>query len=120
MVNDNIAFTAIYDEKIVGFLIMKRFEESFDILRFCYVIVDDTKRGNGYGKQMMILALKYAKEILVLKKLVLVCLNVMWLHITAINQLDLNKISQIPNIYLWVKNGNVQSLKLIFSLIKFF
>ena len=120
MVNDNIAFTAIYDEKIVGFLIMKRFEESFDILRFCYVIVDDTKRGNGYGKQMMILALKYAKEIFGAKK---VSLGVFECNVAAYNcykSVGFNKISQIPNIYLWVKNGNVQSLKLSFSLIKFF
>lgn len=82
VVNDNISFTAIYDEKIVGFLIMKRFEESFDILRFCYVIVDDTKRGNGYGKQMMILALKYAKEIFGAKK---VSLGVFECNVAAYN-----------------------------------
>ena len=38
------------------------------VLRFGFVIVDDTKRGMGYGKEMLQLSLKYAFEILKVEK----------------------------------------------------
>ena len=42
---------------------MRRPSESFEKLRFGFVIVDPGKRGQGYGKNMLKLGLKYAKEI---------------------------------------------------------
>ena len=42
---------------------MRRPSESFEELRFGFVIVDPEKRGQGYGKNMLKLGLKYAKEI---------------------------------------------------------
>ena len=63
-----MAFTAIDDDEIVGFFTMRRPGESFDELRFGFVIVDPEKRGKGYGKRMLLLGVKYAKEIFGAKK----------------------------------------------------
>jgi len=62
-VSDLMAFTAIDDDDVVGFFTMRRPTESFDELRFGFVIVDSNKRGKGYGKQMLKQGLVYAKEI---------------------------------------------------------
>mgnify|MGYP001520767512 FL=1 len=42
---------------------MRRPRESFEELRFGFVIVNPEKRGQGYGKNMLKLGLKYAKDI---------------------------------------------------------
>lgn len=63
-VNNLMAFTAIDDNEIVGFFTMRRPSENFDELRFGFIIVDSEKRGKGYGKRMLQLGVKYAKEIL--------------------------------------------------------
>ena len=67
-VNNFMAFTAIDDNEVVGFFTMRRPTESFDELRFGFVIVDPEKRGKGYGKGMLRLGVKYAKEIFKAKK----------------------------------------------------
>ena len=41
------------------------------IVRLGFIIVDDTKRGKGYGKKMVQLATKYAFEFLGAKKVTL-------------------------------------------------
>lgn len=53
------AFTAYDDDGIVGFFTLRKPGEE-NILRIGFVIVDPDKRGKGYGKQMMKLALEYA------------------------------------------------------------
>lgn len=58
--------TALEGEAVAGHLVM-RFTEP-DVLRFGFVIVDDSCRGAGYGKRMLRLALKYAFEILQVSK----------------------------------------------------
>lgn len=63
-VNNLMAFTAIDDDELVGFFTMRRPSENIDELRFGFVIVDLEKRGKGYGKRMLQLGIKYAKEIL--------------------------------------------------------
>ncbi len=63
-----MAFTAIDDNEITGFFTMRNPSESFDELRFGFVVVDSLKRGKGYGKNMLQLGLKYAKEIYGAKK----------------------------------------------------
>ncbi|MBQ9673802.1 MAG: GNAT family N-acetyltransferase [Ruminococcus sp.] len=63
-----MAFTAIDDNEIVGFFTMRRPTDSFDELRFGFVVVDPEKRGKGYGKRMLQLGLKYAKKIYGAKK----------------------------------------------------
>jgi len=67
-VNNLIAFTAVDDDELVGFFTMRRPTKSFDVLRFGFVVVDPRKRGNGYGKTMLQLGIKYAKEIFGAKK----------------------------------------------------
>ena len=51
-------FTAVDDDGIVGHLVMRYVDEEKSVIRFGFVIVDDSKRGKGYGKQMIQLALK--------------------------------------------------------------
>lgn len=63
--------TAFDDSGVVGHLIMRFTDEAKTVLRFGFVIVDDTKRGMGYGKEMLSLSLKYAFEILKVKKVTL-------------------------------------------------
>lgn len=62
-VNNLMAFTTIEDNEIVGFFTMRRPSESFDELRFGFVVVNPEKRGKGYGKAMLQLGLKFAFEI---------------------------------------------------------
>ena len=47
---------------------MRKPSDFFDELRFGFVVVDSEKRGKGYGKKMLQLGLKYAKEIYGAKK----------------------------------------------------
>lgn len=67
-VTNLMAFTAIDEDEVVGFFTMRKPSESFDELRFGFVVVDSRKRGKGYGKRMLQLGLKYAKEIYGAKK----------------------------------------------------
>ena len=62
-VSNLMAFTAIDDKDIVGFFTMRRPNEFFEEVRVGFVIVDPEKRCQGYGKNMLKLGLKYAKEI---------------------------------------------------------
>ncbi|MBQ8325859.1 MAG: GNAT family N-acetyltransferase [Lachnospiraceae bacterium] len=69
---DNFYPMTAFDESgVVGHLIMRFTDEEKTTLRFGFVIVDDSKRGMGYGKEMLKLALKYAFEILKVKKVTL-------------------------------------------------
>lgn len=63
--------TAFDEDGAAGHLIMRFIDEEKRILRFGFVIVDDKKRGKGYGKEMLLLALKYAFEILKVNKVTL-------------------------------------------------
>ena len=63
--------TAFDDSGIVGHLIMRFTDAEKSTLRFGFVIVDDSKRGMGYGKQMLRLALRYAFDILKVQKVTL-------------------------------------------------
>ena len=69
---DNFFPMTAFDESgVVGHLIMRFTDEKKAILRFGFVIVDDSKRGMGYGKEMLQLALQYAFEILKAEKVTL-------------------------------------------------
>ncbi len=70
-VKNLMAFTAIEDNEVVGFFTMRNPGESLDELRFGFVIVDSEKRGKGYGKKMLQLGIKYAKDIYGAKKVTL-------------------------------------------------
>lgn len=67
--SDNFYPMTAFDENgVAGHLIMRFTDEKKTTLRFGFVIVDDSKRGMGYGKEMIRLALKYAFEIIKAEK----------------------------------------------------
>ncbi len=61
-------FTAFDETGIIGFFTLRNPGESFEELRFGFVIVDPRKRGKGYGKAMLQLGLKFVFEIYGAKK----------------------------------------------------
>ena len=48
----------------VGHLILRYTNKEKSIIRFGFVIVDDSKRGKGYGKRMLQMAIRYAFDML--------------------------------------------------------
>jgi len=56
-------FTAFDESGPVGFFTVRTPGEDDRVVRFGFVIVNPSKRGMGYGKQMLSLALKYIFEI---------------------------------------------------------
>lgn len=61
--------TAFDESGVVGHLIMRFTDEEKKILKFGFIIVDDSKRGKGYGKEMITLSLQYAFNILKAEKI---------------------------------------------------
>lgn len=69
---DNFYPLTAFDETgVVGSLILRYTDEEKKTLRVGFVIVDDAKRGMGYGKEMMLLTEKYAFELFGAEKLTL-------------------------------------------------
>ncbi len=69
---DNFYPMTAFDEGgVVGHLILRYTDTEKKVIRFGFVIVDDTKRGKGYGKQMLTLALKYAFDLFGAEKVTL-------------------------------------------------
>ena len=56
---------------IIGHILLRFPSEDKSVIRFGFVIVDDSKRGKGYGKQMLRLAIDYAKQELGAQKITL-------------------------------------------------
>ena len=56
---------------IVGHILLRLPSEKKSFIRFGFVIVDDSKRGMGYGKQMLCLAIDYAQQELGAQKITL-------------------------------------------------
>ena len=54
--------TAIVDDIIIGHILLRYPSEDKTVIRFGFVIVDDSKRGKGYGKQMLRFAIDYAQQ----------------------------------------------------------
>ena len=52
--------TAVVEEEIIGHILLRFPSEDKSVIRFGFVIVDDSKRGKGYGKQMLQLAIQKA------------------------------------------------------------
>lgn len=69
--DDFYEMTAFDENGVVGHFIMRFTDEEKRVLRFGFIIVDDRKRGMGYGKEMLLLALQYAFEILKVEKVTL-------------------------------------------------
>lgn len=66
---DNFYPLTAFDETgIVGHLILRFTDKEKKTLRLGFVIVDDSKRGMGYGKEMLKLAQKFAFDILKAEK----------------------------------------------------
>lgn len=63
--------TAFDETGVTGHMIMRFTDEQKTILRFGFVIVDDRKRGRGYGREMIELAIRYAFDILKAEKITL-------------------------------------------------
>lgn len=61
--------TAYDDDGIVGHFILRYLNGDNQNLRLGWVIIDDQKRGMGYGKQMLKLAQKFAFELLGAEKI---------------------------------------------------
>ena len=69
---DNFYPMTAFDESgIVGHLVMRYMDADRKVLRLGFVIVDDTKRGKGYGKEMISLAIRFAFEIFKAEKVTL-------------------------------------------------
>ena len=69
---DNFYPVTAFDENgVVGHLILRYTDKEKKVIRFGFVIVDDSKRGKGYGRQMLTLAIKYAFEIFGAEKITL-------------------------------------------------
>ncbi|MDO5294437.1 MAG: GNAT family protein [bacterium] len=69
--DDFYEMTAFDETNTVGHLIMRFTDPEKTVLRFGYVIINDDKRGMGYGKEMLTLSLQYAFDILKVKKVTL-------------------------------------------------
>lgn len=67
---ENVYHFTAYDESGIAGHINIRFPEpdSIDTVRFGYVIIDDSRRGHGLGKEMIKLALDYSFGIMKAKK----------------------------------------------------
>ena len=63
--------TAIADDEIVGHILLRFPSEDKSLIRFGFVIVDDSKRDKGYGKQLLRLAIDYAQRELGAQKITL-------------------------------------------------
>lgn len=64
--------TAFDETGAAGHLSMRFLDEEKRVLRFGSIIVDDAKRGRGYGKKMLELSLRYAFDILKAEKVTIV------------------------------------------------
>lgn len=69
---DNFFQMTAFDETgVVGHLIMRFTDKEKKVLRFGFVIIDDSKRAKGYGKEMLHIAVQYAFDILKAEKITL-------------------------------------------------
>ena len=67
--NNMYPLTAVVDNLIIGHILLRYPSEDKTVIRFGFVIVDDSKRGKGYGKQMLRLAIDHAKHKLGVQKI---------------------------------------------------
>ena len=70
--DDNLfPLTAMAEGKVVGHILLRYPSEDKTLVRFGFVIVDNTIRGKGYGKQLLQLAIDYAQRNLGAKEITL-------------------------------------------------
>jgi RimJ/RimL family protein N-acetyltransferase len=63
--------TAVVGDAIIGHILLRYQTEDRTVVRFGFVIVDDSKRGKGYGEQLLRLAIDYAQRELGAQKITL-------------------------------------------------
>lgn len=63
--------TAFDETGVVGHMILRFVDDGMTTIRFGFIIVDDAKRGKGYGKRMIELSTRFAFEILGAQKITL-------------------------------------------------
>ena len=69
---DNFYPLTLVDESgPVGHLILRYTDKAKSTIRFGFVIVDDSRRGKGYGKKMLQMAIRYAFDMLKAEKITL-------------------------------------------------
>lgn len=69
---DNFYPMTLADESgPVGHLILRYTDKAKSTIRFGFVIVDDSRRGKGYGKKMLQMAIRYAFDMLKAEKITL-------------------------------------------------
>ena len=61
--------TACDETGLVGHLILRFTDAEKTVIRFGFVIVDDSRRGEGLGRRMLGMAVRYAAEFLQAKKI---------------------------------------------------
>lgn len=66
-----IPLTMMEGERIVGHIMLRYPSEDKDVIRLCFVIVDNALRGKGYGRELLQLSIKYARDILHAKRITL-------------------------------------------------
>ena len=69
--NNMYPLTAVVDNLVIGHILLRYPPEDKAVIRFGFVIVDDSKRSMGYGKQMLSLAIDYAQQELGAKRITL-------------------------------------------------
>lgn len=71
--NNNIFAMTAFDENsiVCGHFTMRFTDNDINKIRLGFVIVDDKKRKKGYGKEMLMLAIQYAFDILKVNKVTL-------------------------------------------------
>ena len=68
---DFFPLTALDGSSVFGHLIMRYTDEKKSVVRFGFIIIDNKKRGRGYGKKMLEKAAEYAFEKLGAEKITL-------------------------------------------------
>lgn len=69
--DDKFPLTMVEGGRIVGHIMLRYPSEDKDVIRFGFVIIDDTLRGKGYGRKLLQLAIDYARGILHAKRITL-------------------------------------------------
>lgn len=68
---DKFPLTMVEEGRVVGHILLRYPSENKDVIRLGFVIVDDTLRGKKYGKKLLQLAINYAKDVLLAKRITL-------------------------------------------------
>lgn len=112
---DNFYEMTAFDETgVAGHMIMRFVDEEKKVLRFGFVIVDDRKRGKGYGKQMIQLAVQYAFDILKVEKITIGVFENNTPAYQCYKAAGFQDIGQIENYHIFNEEWKCRELELLF------